>query len=74
LADQLQAVIAELRIAFTAEHLSLAWDLLVLAADTPDTVSRVVLPAESLPSNWRQVPAPTAIAAIGTAFAAERNL
>jgi RES domain-containing protein len=75
------------RIAYTAEHLSLAMieyfvhieandppkDLVVVAADIPDTVSRVVLPRESLPSNWRQVPAPTALAAIGNAFATERK-
>ncbi len=73
------------RIAYTAEHLSLAMieyfvhieasdppkDLVVAAADIPDNVSRVVLTAEMLPSNWRQVPAAPGLAAIGDSFAAE---
>lgn len=75
------------RIAYTAEHLSLAIieyfvhieasdppkDLVVVAADIPDTVSRVALTPEELPSNWRQVPAPTRLAVVGDSFAAERK-
>jgi RES domain-containing protein len=75
------------RIAYTAEHLSLAMveyfvpieasdppkDLVVVAADIPDSVSRVVLPPENLPPGWRQVPAPPGLAAFGDAFAAERK-
>jgi RES domain-containing protein len=75
------------RIAYAAEHLSLAMveyfvhidasdppkDLVVAAADIPDRVSRVVLTTRELPPNWRQVPAPPGLAAIGDAFAAERK-
>jgi RES domain-containing protein len=75
------------RIAYTAEHLSLAMveyfvhidagdppkDLVVVAADIPDSVSRVFVRLEKLPIDWRQVPAPPALAAIGDAFAAERK-
>ncbi len=73
------------RIAYTAEHLSLAMieyfvhieasdppkDLVVVAADIPDHVSRVVLTPEKLHPNWRQEPAPPGLAAIGDSFAAE---
>ncbi len=75
------------RIAYTAEHLSLAMieyfvhidandppkDLVVVAADIPDGVSRLVLGPRQLPSNWRQVPAPPCLANIGNSFAAERK-
>ena len=75
------------RIAYTAEHLSLAMleyfvhidandppkDLVVVAADIPDNVTRVVLNPHELPANWRQVPAPPGLAAIGDSFAAERK-
>ena len=75
------------RIAYAAEHLSLAMieyfvhieaidppkDLVVVAADIPDSVSRAVVTPRRLPSNWRQVPAPPGLAAIGDAFAAERK-
>lgn len=75
------------RLAYTAEHLSLAMieyfvhieasdppkDLVVVAADIPDTVSQVALTQEKLPSNWRQVPAPAGLAAIGDSFATERK-
>lgn len=75
------------RIAYTAEHLSLAMidyfghidandppkDLVVVAADIPDSVSRVVLNPHKLPSNWRQVPAPPNLAVIGDSFAAQRK-
>lgn len=75
------------RIAYTAEHLSLAMleyfvhietsdppkDLVVVAADIPDAVSRIVVAPQHLPPNWRQVPAPPGLAAIGDAFAAERK-
>jgi RES domain-containing protein len=76
-----------MRIAYTAEHLSLAMieyfvhidandppkDLVVVAADIPDSVSRVVLNPHKLPSNWRQVPAPPGLAVIGDSFAAQRK-
>ena len=75
------------RIAYTAEHVSLAMieyfvhieasdapkDLVVVAADIPDHVSRVVMTPQRLPRNWRQVPAPPGLAAIGDSFAAERK-
>jgi RES domain-containing protein len=75
------------RVAYTAEHLSLAMieyfvhidssdppkDLVVVAADIPDSVSRVELTPRELPSNWRRVPAPPSLAAIGDSFAAERK-
>jgi RES domain-containing protein len=76
-----------IRIAYTAEHLSLAMieyfvhidaddppkDLVVVAADVPDHVSRTVLKPRDLPSNWRQVPAPPGLAMIGDSFAAQRK-
>lgn len=75
------------RLAYTAEHLSLAMieyfvhidasdppkDLVVVAADIPDAISRVAVTQRKLPSNWRQIPAPSALAAIGDSFAAERK-
>ena len=75
------------RIAYTAEHLSLAMieyfvhieasdppkDLVIVAADIPDDVSRVVLTPRKLPPHWRRVPAPPGLAAIGDAFAVERK-
>jgi RES domain-containing protein len=75
------------RLAYTAEHVSLAMieyfvhidandppkDLVVVAADIPDNVSRMVLSPHELPSNWREVPGPPVLAAIGDSFAAQRN-
>jgi len=46
-------------------------DLVVVAAEVPDTVSRVVLHTHELPSNWREVPAPPGLATIGDHFAAQ---
>jgi RES domain-containing protein len=74
-------------VAYLAEHLSLAMieyfvhieasdppkDLVVVAADIPDGVSRVVLTTRTLPPNWRQVPAPPSLAMIGDSFVAERK-
>jgi len=48
-------------------------DLVVVAADIPDGVSRVVVKPHELPSNWRQVPAPPGLAAIGDSFAGQRK-
>ena len=75
------------RIAYAAEHLSLAMieyfvhieasdppkDLVVVAADIPDRVSRMVRTPRTLPPNWRQVPAPPSLAVIGDSFAAEHK-
>lgn len=71
------------RIAYTAEHLSLAMleyfvhidpddppnDLVVAAAGIPKSVSRRTIAPKELPVNWRATPAPPELAAIGDAFA-----
>jgi len=71
-----------IRLAYTAEHLSLAiveyfvhldpdhppMDLVVVMADIPDDVPRVSITPRQLPKNWRQVPAPPALAGIGNEF------
>ena len=73
------------RIAYTAEHLSLAMieyfvhidandppkDLVVASAEIPDHVSRIALNNHELPPHWRQVPAPPGLATIGDSFAAQ---
>lgn len=73
---------AGVRLAYTAEHLSLAMieyfvhidaddaprDLVVVAADIPESVSRVVVAAKQLPTDWRRSPAPPGLAAIGDGF------
>jgi len=70
------------RLAYTAEHLSLAMieyfvhvdldeapaDLVLASADVPDSVSRSILSPKILPANWRQTPAPLELAAIGDRF------
>lgn len=70
------------RLAYASEHLSLAIveyfvhidpedppkDLVVVTADVPDSVSRISIALKELPPNWRQVPAPPALAAIGDEF------
>ena len=75
------------RLAYTSEHLSLAMleyfvhldpadppkDLVVVRADIPDGVSRVRLAAKELPANWRQTPAPPALARFGDDFVRRRN-
>ena len=75
------------RLAYTSEHLSLAIieyfvhiesehppkDLVVVAVDVPEHVSRIRIPVEQLPVNWRQNPAPASLAAIGDAFAARQQ-
>lgn len=48
-------------------------DLVVVAADIPDSVSRTLLRTRELPSNWRKIPGPPGLAAIGDAFAAEHT-
>ena len=71
------------RLAYSAEHLSLAMveyfvhidpddppkDLVVAAADIPNSVSRRTIAAKDLPMNWRATPAPPELAAMGDAFA-----
>jgi RES domain-containing protein len=74
-----------IRLAYTAEHLSLAMieyfvhidaddaprDLVVVTANVPDRVSRIALPEKRLPANWRRSPAPQGLAAIGDGFVGE---
>jgi RES domain-containing protein len=75
------------RVAYAAEHLSLAMleyyvhldpdqpptDLVVVEADIPDNVPGVSIGLKQLPANWRQSPAPAALAAIGDQFVAGRR-
>ncbi len=73
------------RIAYTSEHLSLAileyfvhldageppTDLVIAAADVPKSVSRTKVSTEDLPADWRMMPAPPRLAAIGDRFVNE---
>lgn len=73
---------AGVRLAYTAEHLSLAMleyfvhldadhppkDLVVAVADIPDNVSRVSVDLKQLPENWRQTPPPSALTEVGDEF------
>lgn len=73
-----------MRLAYTAEHLSLAIieyfvhidaadappDLMLVAADIPKSLSRISVPIDRLPSNWRHTPPPSALALIGDDFVA----
>ena len=70
------------RMAYAAEHVSLAMleyfvhvelgdaprDLVLISADIPDNVSRTVLWDKELPPDWRVTPAPTGVAVIGDSF------
>jgi RES domain-containing protein len=76
---------AGVRLAYAAEHLSLAMieyfvhidadeapqDLVVVTADIPASVSRIALTAKQLPANWRRTPAPPGLAAIGDGFVSD---
>jgi RES domain-containing protein len=76
-----------MRLAYTAEHLSLAIieyfvhidaddpprDLVVVNAEIPDTVSRVTVPVGSPPRNWRAIPTPPELADIGDDFVRRRK-
>jgi RES domain-containing protein len=71
------------RLAYTAQYLSLAMieyfihidpddppnDLVVVAAEIPEEVSRTPISAKRLPSDWRQSPSPPELANIGDRFA-----
>lgn len=75
------------RVAYMSEHLSLAMieyyvhvdsadlppDLVVVSADIPDGVSRASVLLSRLPSDWRQSPAPPALASFGDSFVADRK-
>jgi len=70
------------RVAYMAEHLSLAMleyfvhidpsdepkDLVLVTADISSGVSRISLRTKQLPKNWRQTPPPPDLAAIGDDF------
>ncbi|MGH9454014.1 MAG: RES family NAD+ phosphorylase [Terriglobia bacterium] len=70
------------RLAYTAEHLSLAMieyfvhidredlpkDLVVVMAEIPETVARPSISAKQLPGHWRQSPAPTELTEVGDRF------
>src|SRR5271170_332926 len=43
-------------------------DLLLARARIPDRLSRIQVPLESLPQDWRSSPSPSALAAIGDDF------
>jgi RES domain-containing protein len=71
------------RLAYGAEHLSLAMieyfvhldtddppqDLVSVAAEVPDGIPKVAITVKQLPANWRRSPAPPVLAAIGDSFA-----
>ncbi len=75
------------RLAYTAEHMSLAMieyfvhidpehaprDLVLVAADIPDSVSRSSVSLKQLPANWQATPAAPELAAIGDRFVRERR-
>ncbi len=77
-----------MRIAYTAEHLSLAMieyfvhldpddpppDLVVATANIPASVSRRTLSVNRLPGNWRDTPAPLELASFGDAFLRESRV
>jgi RES domain-containing protein len=73
------------RLAYTAEHLSLAMieyfvhtdqdlqprDLVVVAAEIPDNIPRTSILMKQLPRDWRHTPAPTELTSLGDRFARE---
>ncbi|MCL4851384.1 MAG: RES domain-containing protein [Bryobacteraceae bacterium] len=75
------------RLAYTAEHLSLAMleyfihidpddppkDLVAVTAEVPDSISRISIYPKQLPSDWRQSPAPPELAGIGDRFVRDRR-
>jgi RES domain-containing protein len=76
-----------IRLAYTAEHMSLAMieyfvhiepealptDLVLVTAEIPDGVSRARIPVKKLPANWRRSPAPPELAGIGDKFFHDRH-
>jgi RES domain-containing protein len=46
-------------------------DLVMVAADVPDSLAIAVIDPETLPRGWRATPAPATLARMGTAWAAE---
>jgi RES domain-containing protein len=75
------------RLAYTAEHLSLAMieyfihidpddppkDLVAVTAEVPDSVSRTLISARQLPATWRQSPSQPELVAIGDRFVRDRR-
>jgi RES domain-containing protein len=75
------------RIAYTAEHLSLAMieylvhldpnhlpqDLMLARARVPEDLPKLRLGADELPSGWRDYPAPESLAQIGDKFVRNRE-
>lgn len=75
------------RLAYTAEHLSLAMieyfihidpddpprDLVLATAEIPEGVSRTTLSRRQLPEGWRKSPPSPELADIGDRFVRERN-
>lgn len=75
------------RLAYTAEHLSLAMieyfihidpddppkDLVVVTAEIPDSVLRISIATKQLPANWRQTPPPSELGEIGDRFVRDRR-
>jgi RES domain-containing protein len=71
------------RLSYTSEHQSLAMleffvhldpddppdDLILASADVPDAVTREKIRSASLASDWRDIPAPAALARFGDQFA-----
>lgn len=71
------------RLSYTSEHQSLAMleyfvhldpddppeDLRLATADVPDDLTREQIDKKELPSNWRDTPAPAALARLGDQFA-----
>lgn len=76
------------RLAYASEHQSLAMleyfvhldpedapeDLILAAADVPDSVSRQRIKASELPANWRETPAPPDLAKIGDEFVTKAEM
>ena len=75
------------RLAYTAEHLSLAMieyfvhidpddppkDLVVVTAEIPDSVLRTSISPKQLPANWRRSPSPPELVEIGDQFVRDRR-
>lgn len=73
------------RLAYTAEHLSLAMleyfvhidsedapgDLVLVTAEIPDSVPRISIPVGQLPANWRSTPEPAELTLLGDGFVAQ---
>ena len=78
---------AGVRLAYAAEHLSLAMieyfvhvdpedapkDLAVVTAEAPDSVSRITISGRRLPANWRGSPPPPELARFGDEFVRDRR-